>query len=266
MASLLRQRKEKVDVEEGGGDSHHVFGHADLVNRNAELETLVDSMRSLLDLSRRREKKCLALLQEAGLSHGSDVDDDDSHNAQHSSGSAASLFWRRLLDRATWLVGLLVFQSVSSYILSYNEQILQRHPCVVFFLTMLVGAGGNAGNQATVRAIRNLATGSLTRKDMPAFVGGECLLGVALSCVLGVFGYLRVYWLSSSSISSSECTVIVLALMCIVCTSVLVGSVLPLLFYLLGIDPANASTTIQVVMDISGVLITCAVASSMLLS
>lgn len=250
-------------MEEGGGDSHHVFGHSDLANRNAELETLVDSMRSLLDLSRRREKKYLTLLQEAGLSQGSDVDDDMSHNDQHNSG-AASLFWRRLVDRATWLVGLLVFQSVSSYILSYNEKILQRHPCVVFFLTMLVGAGGNAGNQATVRAIRNLATGSLSRKDMPSFVGGECLLGVALSCILGVFGYLRVYWLSNSSISPSECSVIVLALMTIVSISVLVGSVLPLLFYLLGIDPANASTTIQVVMDISGVLITCAVASSLL--
>ena len=60
-------------------------------------------------------------------------------------------FWPVLLDRAKWLVGLLVLQSCSSFILEENEALLQKHPVIVQFLTMLVGAGGNAGNQACVR-------------------------------------------------------------------------------------------------------------------
>lgn len=59
-------------------------------------------------------------------------------------------------SRAAWLVGLLVMQSCSGFILSRNEMLLQDHPVIVYFLTMLVGAGGNAGNQASVRVIRGL--------------------------------------------------------------------------------------------------------------
>jgi hypothetical protein len=54
-------------------------------------------------------------------------------------------------DRANWLVGLLILQSCSGFILSHNEELLDRHPMIIYFLTMLVGAGGNAGNQASVR-------------------------------------------------------------------------------------------------------------------
>ena len=56
-----------------------------------------------------------------------------------------------LKDRATWLVGLLAVQSCSGFILSRNEALLENHPVIIYFLTMLVGAGGNAGNQASVR-------------------------------------------------------------------------------------------------------------------
>lgn len=56
-----------------------------------------------------------------------------------------------LRDRAYWLVGLLALQSMSGFILARNEELLQTHPVIIYFLTMLIGAGGNAGNQASVR-------------------------------------------------------------------------------------------------------------------
>ena len=61
--------------------------------------------------------------------------------------SAASAEWPTrpplqacLRQRASLLVGLLVFQSCSSFILSSFAELLQRHTVVVFFLTMLVRA------------------------------------------------------------------------------------------------------------------------------
>jgi hypothetical protein len=60
-------------------------------------------------------------------------------------------FMDALKSRANWLVGLLALQSCSGFILARNEALLQDHPVIVYFLTMLVGAGGNAGNQASVR-------------------------------------------------------------------------------------------------------------------
>lgn len=62
-------------------------------------------------------------------------------------------FGTMILDRAGWLVGLLVLQSMSSFIIQRNESMLQKHLVIVRFLTMLVGAGGNAGNQASVRGM-----------------------------------------------------------------------------------------------------------------
>ena len=60
-------------------------------------------------------------------------------------------FWLMMAERAGWLVGLLLFQSVSSFVLEENQSLLQKYPVIVKFLTMLVGAGGNAGGQACVR-------------------------------------------------------------------------------------------------------------------
>ena len=45
--------------------------------------------------------------------------------------------------------------------LADNESLIMAHPVVIYFMTMLVGAGGNAGNQAAVRIIRGLATGEV---------------------------------------------------------------------------------------------------------
>ena len=57
-------------------------------------------------------------------------------------------------SRASWLLGLLICQSFSSFILADNEQLLVSHPTIIYFMTMLVGAGGNAGNQVS-RMSRN---------------------------------------------------------------------------------------------------------------
>merc|ERR1712060_383291 len=46
-------------------------------------------------------------------------------------------FWFALRSRCSWLLGLLVLQSCSSAVLSSNEVLLQEHPAIIYFLTML---------------------------------------------------------------------------------------------------------------------------------
>ena len=55
-----------------------------------------------------------------------------------------------------WLLGLLVLQSMSSFVLDSYQELLRNHLVVTLFLTMLVGAGGNAGNQSAIKVIRGL--------------------------------------------------------------------------------------------------------------
>lgn len=58
--------------------------------------------------------------------------------------------------RGRWLLGLLIVQSTSSFVLDSYSDLLREHLVVTLFLTMLVGAGGNAGNQSAIKVIRGL--------------------------------------------------------------------------------------------------------------
>merc|ERR550514_1666446 len=65
------------------------------------------------------------------------------------------LFW----PRASCLVALMMLQSLSSLVLAGFSGLVKDHPSIVFFLTMLVGTGGNVGGQSVVLAVRRLACG-----------------------------------------------------------------------------------------------------------
>ena len=164
-------------------------------------------------------------------------------------------------DRAGWLVGLLVLQSCSSFILARNEALLESHLVIVQFLTMLVGAGGNAGNQASVRVIRGLAVGTLNERTLRAFLWTEAKMGVALSLILGLAGFLRALVFM---VPIAETVAITTSLYMIVLSSVGIGATLPLVMYRCGLDPAHSSTTIQVLMDILGVTMTVWVSGAIL--
>ena len=174
----------------------------------------------------------------------------------------AGEFYGALQARASWLVGLLVLQSCSSFILEGSDALLSTHPSIVYFLTMLVGAGGNAGNQSAVRVIRGLALGTVNDDTRAAFVVRELKMAVGIALVMLVFGSLR---LAASNVAPVDAFAIALALTIIVFLSVVAGAVLPLALDALRVDAAHASTTIQVVMDISGVLITTTVASALMI-
>jgi len=167
------------------------------------------------------------------------------------------------VSRGKWLLGLLVAQSTSSVVLTNYEELLREHLVVTLFLTMLVGAGGNAGNQSAIKVIRALATGSVDvswasfRSMMADQVQVALLLGGALSAG----GFARVYVTNGDA---TNATAISLSLFMIVMSSVLLGTGLPFGLARLGVDPANAGTSIQVLMDILGVAITCATCQAIL--
>lgn len=126
---------------------------------------------------------------------------------------------------------------------------------------MLVGAGGNAGNQASVRVIRGLALETLNDKTQSAFIVRELKMAGALSAILSFVGFLRA---SLFHTPIAESLAVTAALAMIVFTSVCLGAVLPLLLKRLGVDPAHSSTTIQVAMDILGVYIAVFVSKALL--
>ncbi len=137
---------------------------------------------------------------------------------------------------------------------------------VIYFLTMLVGAGGNAGNQASVRVIRGIAVGALSPHHHAArrqFLFRELKMALGLSIIVAMVGFMRTI-LFHSITPLSEAIAITVALYLIVLTSICFGAILPFILQRFRIDPAHSSTSIQVIMDILGVYLTVAVTSLLL--
>jgi len=170
-------------------------------------------------------------------------------------------FGDALRDRAYWLVGLLIMQSLSGIILSRNEMLLANHPVIIYYLTMMVGAGGNAGNQASVRVIRGLALGTLNERTRGQFLVRELKMAATLSFILSIAGFVRTICFKTPL---PEAITVTTALSLIVFISVCLGAILPLILERIGVDPAHSSTTIQVIMDILGVLLAVVVSGAIL--
>lgn len=56
-------------------------------------------------------------------------------------------WWKLLLKRLPWLVVLLLLQSFGALILNQYDKLLEKHLVLNFFIPMMQGTSGNAGNQ-----------------------------------------------------------------------------------------------------------------------
>lgn len=164
-----------------------------------------------------------------------------------------------VVQRTRALAVLMILQSFSGFILDQYSSFIESHMFVTLYLTMLVGAGGNAGNQSAVNVIRGLATGEISRARSGAVLWREARCALLQGAALTSVGFWRVYLFQHDMRSS---VAISLALFSITSISVIVGAILPLGFDRCGLDPAHAGPAIQVVMDVTGVYLTCTICSS----
>ena len=174
--------------------------------------------------------------------------------------SIFTVVWKR----TSVLVSLLLVQSLSQFILERYETLISRHVIISLFLTMLVGAGGNAGNQATVRAITGLATGSIQPRHFFRLLRKEFIAGLLCALLLSGMGFARVHYFYGHQNMYWSVLAISLSLFCIVLTSVILGAALPFILLLMRMNVEHAAPMIQVIMDISGVFLTCIICNTMI--
>ena len=264
--------------------------------------------------------------------------------------------WEEAWARGQWLLTLLLVQSSSSVVLQEYSELVQNNIVITLFLTMLVGSGGNVGNQSAIRVIRGLATGEMvvTRACVAKTMWQQTRVGLILATMLSTGGFLRVLLTEIDGVgnaveedyvngvgdnvvaavgdaaglsvvtvggtSSSTlplpggggagvedmvtgvammtqdvvanqspqaagvveavevgvkvgvevghptalvgATGIAMSLFAIVTISTMVGTAVPFALAASGQDPANSGTSIQIMMDIAGVIITCVVCTS----
>lgn len=171
-------------------------------------------------------------------------------------------FSKLFLQRSVWLGGLLLLQSLSGFILSRYQLLIQSHLFLSFFYTMLIGTGGNAGNQSATLVIRGLATGEISRKNALRVLLREFGMSIALAATLFVITFIRVYFVYPNVISAIAVSV---SLFFIINMSMILGAFIPFLLERFNFDPAHsAAPFLATLMDILGIFIYCAVATLIL--
>ena len=122
-----------------------------------------------------------------------------------------------------------------------------------------MGAGGNCGNQSAIAVIRALALGELdlSARSFARTMARQLRVGLLVALGTTAVGAARV---ALTDGRWENCVAISASLFAIVMTSCVLGAALPFALGRAGVDPANAGTVIQVVMDVLGVLIMCTIA------
>ncbi|MFA6991149.1 MAG: magnesium transporter [Candidatus Babeliales bacterium] len=170
--------------------------------------------------------------------------------------------WQLVRQRIPWLIGLLLLQSFSSMILLQYNSMISSYAIITLFLTMLIGTGGNAGNQSATLVIRGLTTKEITRQNGIKMLVREMGISLILASIIVLVGFTRVFYTSHDIVSTIAIT---LSLFLIIVTSITLGTLIPLVLERFNLDPAHsAAPFLTTLMDILGVLIYCVVCSRIL--
>lgn len=148
--------------------------------------------------------------------------------------------------RIPWLTILLVLGLGVSATVGLFESIVAQLPVIMCFQSLILDMAGNVGTQSLAVAIRVLMDAQIDHKQKAALVWKEVRIGFLNGLILGVLsfaaigGYLCItgnapYF--SFAVSGCLGIAMILAMM----TSSLSGTVIPIFFTKIGIDPAVAS-------------------------
>ena len=176
--------------------------------------------------------------------------------------------WRK---RVIWLACLFIAELFTFTALSFFEQEISQLVVLAMFVPLCISTGGNSGAQAATLITRSLALGEVTLRDWARVLRHELLMGVALGLSIGVIGFCRAAATPQSVIGMADRWLLAItigqavAMICLCGT--IVGSLLPLLFKRINIDPAVASSPfVATFVDVSGIIIYFTIAQFWLLS
>ena len=171
----------------------------------------------------------------------SDVDADDSIFAQTKA-------------RIPWLLIGIASGILASIILGGFEDQLSAVTTLALFIPIIAGTGGNVGVQASAIVVQGLANGSLDIKHFSSQLTKEVIIGLLNATVLS--GVILIYNLLVYPENLAVTLSVSASLFCVVMFGSILGTVVPLTFEKIHINPALATGPfIQISNDIMGLVI-----------
>jgi magnesium transporter len=169
--------------------------------------------------------------------------------------------WLLYRRRIVWLIVLVFVSIFSGAGIAFFEETIAAHTALVFFLTLLIGSGGNTGSQSATLMVRALATGDVRMKDWGKMMLKEMMVASALGGVMAAAAAALGIFRDGFQLA----IVVALSMFVIVITGSLMGMCLPFILRKFKKDPATASAPLVAsVADIVGILIYFSIATAIL--
>jgi len=249
---------------------------SDLMDRRFVTLKATDTQESAVEVFRREDRTALPVTDTEGVLIGIVTVDDILDVAQESAtrefqrfGGSEALdepymhisLARMIRKRAGWLVILFLGEMLTATAMGFFEKEIARAVVLALFVPLIISSGGNSGSQASTLVIRALAVGELTLADVWRVIRREVMSGLALGCILGAIGFLRIsIWSAFSNLYGPHwllvAMTVALALVGVVLWGTLVGSILPFVLRRFGADPATSSAPfVATLVDVTGLVI-----------
>lgn len=164
--------------------------------------------------------------------------------------------------RLPWLFVSGIGGILASLIIGSFQGSLAKYAYLAAFIPVIAGMGGNIGTQSSTIVVRGLATGRLHIRDFWPVVFKELSVGLILGLVYGaMIGLVAQAQYNQLALAVSVC----LGVLSSMSIAALVGSLVPMVFAKLNIDPAVATGPfVTTSIDIIGVFIYFQIATILL--
>ncbi|QNG21644.1 magnesium transporter [Rhodococcus triatomae] len=164
-------------------------------------------------------------------------------------------------SRVVWLLVLAIGATLTVQVLEVFETTLSEVVALALFVPLLIGTGGNTGNQAATTVTRALALGDVGPRDIAKVLARELRVGISLGLLLGTVAFVVTGFVYDWPLG----TVIGLTLLSVCTMAATVGGAMPLVARTIRADPAVFSNPfITTFVDATGLLLYFLIARAVL--
>lgn len=164
-------------------------------------------------------------------------------------------------SRVVWLLVLAFGAALTVQVLEVFEATIEQVVALSLFVPLIIGTGGNTGNQAATTVTRALALGDVRPRDALRVLGQEIRAGFTLGLVLGAVGFVVTGLVYDADLG----LVIGLTLLALCTIAATVGGLMPLLAQAVRADPAVFSNPfITTFVDATGLVVYFLIARAVL--
>lgn len=155
--------------------------------------------------------------------------------------------FKNMLHRLPWLIILLIISLLVSNVTSAFEHVIVEVTVFAFFQSMIFDMAGNAGTQSLAVTVRSISKHEMdSNKGILKHLGKEFLTALLSALILGVITFITSYiYMIIRGDANLVKWLVALILACSLTLSLLVtemlGSIVPIIFYKIKVDPAVAS-------------------------